>query len=137
MNNNFKVTVDVNVNLSEDTCAFLKSLFFTGCSRPTSIQPTTAEEPEAKPEVKSESISATKPAVSKPNVPIAELKQKVHEALTAAPEITREMVRKELALKINEHRAAIKEKLEAFGAPNVTQLEEKYLLEMYNYIKSL
>lgn len=133
MNNNFKVTVDVNVNLSEGTCAFLKSLLFTGCNCPTPIPPTAVEEPKAKPE----SISGTKPTVSKPATPSAELKQKVHEALTATPEITREMVRKELALKINEHRAAIKEKLEAFGAPNVTQLDEKYLPEMYNYIKSL
>lgn len=133
MNNNFKVTVDVNVNLSEGTCAFLKSLFFTGCNRPTSILPTAVEEPEAKPE----SIPATKPTVSESAASVAELKQKVHEALTAAPEITREMVRKELALKINEHRAAIKEKLEAFGVPNVTQLDEKHLPEMYNYIKSL
>lgn len=130
MNNNFKVTVDVNVNLSEGTCAFLKSLFFTGCSHPASTLPITVEEPEAKPTV-------SKTIVFKPTAPTAELKQKVHEALTAAPEITREMVRKELALKINEHRAAIKEKLEAFGVPNVTQLDEKYLPEMYNYIKSL
>lgn len=133
MNSNFKVTVDVNVNLSEGTCAFLKSLFFTGCNHSTSIPPTTVEKPETKPE----SISAAKPTASKPAAPATELKQKVHEALTAAPEITREMVRKELALKINEHRAAIKEKLEAFGVPNVTQLDEKYLPEMYNYIKSL
>lgn len=54
-----------------------------------------------------------------------------------APTVNIEDVRKALAEKVNDHRAAIKDKLTSFGAPSVTKLDPARYQEMYDFLKSL
>ena len=59
------------------------------------------------------------------------------EAKPAEAKVGIEDVRSALALKVNDHRAAIKEKLNALGAPSVTKLSPEYYTEMLNFLQNL
>ena len=48
-----------------------------------------------------------------------------------------EDVRKVLAEKVNDHRGAIKNKLDSLGAPSVTKLDPSKYAEMLDFLKSL
>lgn len=109
-----KISVEVCVNLSENTQSFIKSLFGGAAVAAT--------------------IQAQKPApaaLAKPASPQAPAE--------AAPSTSKsiEDVRKMLAQKVNEHRDAIKQKLTEFGAPSVTKLDPAKYDEMYNFLESL
>lgn len=115
-----KVSVDVNVHLSEKTEQFILGLF-SG----KSVNNTKPASPAAKPESKPAAPAATaaKPE-SKP-------------ANTASDNISIEDVREALSKKVATHRSEIKEKLTELGAPSVTKLDKSKYSEMLNFINSL
>ena len=137
-----KISVEVSVNLSENTQNFIKSLFggamvtaTTQTQKPApaapakpASQPVPAQAP--KPQAPAAAPAPTKPAATPaPGAPAAQA------ASSASKSI--EDVRKMLAQKVNEHRDVIKQKLNEFGAPSVTKLDPSKYAEMYNFLESL
>lgn len=137
-----KISVEVSVNLSENTQNFIKSLFggatataavqtqkptsaapVKPASRPASIQSPKPQAPAAAP---APTKSAATPA---PGAPAAQ-------AVSSASKNI-EDVRKMLAQKVNEHRDVIKQKLNELGAPSVTKLDPSKYDEMYNFLDTL
>ena len=112
-----KVSVDVNVHLSEKTEQFILGLF-SG----KSVNNTKPAAPAAKPE-------------SKPAAPAAKPEPKP--ANTASDNISIEDVREALSKKVATHRSEIKEKLTELGAPSVTKLDKSKYSEMLNFLNSL
>lgn len=133
-----KISVEVSVNLSENTQNFIKSLFGNAIvpSAPTAPaskpapQPALAKpaptKPTPQPAAPAQTQSAAKPAPSAPAAP---------DASSASKSI--EDVRGMLAKKVNEHRDVIKQKLNELGAPSVTKLDPSKYDEMYNFLESL
>lgn len=135
-----KISVEVSVNLSENTQNFIKSLFGNAIapsapaapaakSAPaapaTSAKPAPAK-PTTQPAAPAQTQSAAKPAPSAPAAPAASYASK-----------NIEDVRGMLAEKVNEHRDEIKQKLNELGAPSVTKLDPAKYDEMYNFLESL
>ena len=112
-----KVSVDVNVHLSEKTEQFILGLF-SG----KSVNNTKPAAPVAKPE-------------SKPAAPAAKPESKP--VNTASDNISIEDVREALSKKVATHRSEIKEKLTELGAPSVTKLDKSKYSEMLNFLNSL
>ena len=131
-----KISVEVSVNLSENTQNFIKSLFGKAvvtttahAQKPATTAP--APKPQApKPQAPTATSAPTK-SVANPasGAPAAQA------ASSASKSI--EDVRKMLAQKVNEHRDVIKQKLNEFGAPSVTKLDPSKYDEMYNFLESL
>lgn len=117
-----KVSVDVNVHLSEKTEGFILDLV-------KSIMPDVVKAPAA-PAAKQESKPAAKPAA-----PAAKSESKP--ANTASDNISIEDVREALSKKVATHRSEIKEKLTELGAPSVTKLDKSKYSEMLNFLNSL
>ena len=137
-----KISVEVSVNLSENTQNFIKSLFGGAATATVQVQKSApaASAAPAKPVSRPASAQAPKPqaaapaptkpaAISAPGAPAAQV------ASSASKSI--EDVRKMLAQKVNEHRDVIKQKLNEFGAPSVTKLDPSKYNEMYNFLESL
>lgn len=132
-----KISVEVSVNLSENTQKFLTSLFGNAiapsapaapASKPaptTPAKPAPAK-PTSQPAAPAQTQSAAEPAPSAPAAPAAS---------SASKSI--EDVRGMLAKKVNEHRDVIKQKLNELGAPSVTRLDPAKYDEMYNFLESL
>ena len=140
-----KISVEVSVNLSENTQNFIKSLFGgTVAAVGTQTQKSATTKPRA---------TAAAPAKAKPvttatseapaaEAPAAEATAATPEApaaaeATAAASKSIEDVRKMLVQKVDAHRDAIKQKLNEFGAPSVTKLDPSKYDEMYNFLNSL
>ena len=123
-----KVSVDVNVHLSEKTEQFILGLF-SG----KSVNNTKPAAPAAKPESKP-AAPAAKPE-SKPAATDAKSESKP--ANTASDNISVEDVREALSKKVATHRSEIKEKLTELGAPSVTKLDKSKYSEMLNFLNSL
>lgn len=129
-----KISIEVSVNLSENTQKFLTSLFAAGVPSGAQVaasvsKPTHQSEsvkPTPQPAASAQTQSAAKPAPSAPVAPAAS---------SASKSI--EDVRGMLAKKVNEHRDVIKQKLNELGAPSVTKLDPAKYDEMYNFLKSL
>ena len=126
-----KISVDINVNLSESTQEFIKNLFSVGVKASESVVKESATEVTEtkctrKKKVEAPAEPEAAPEAEAPAEPEAE-----------APAVSIEDVRKVLAEKVNEHRAAIKDKLTELGAPSVTKLDPSKYNEMYNFLKSL
>ena len=146
-----KISVEVSVNLSENTQKFLTSLFATGVpsgaqvaasvskpapaalAKPAPTKPAPAAlakpaptKPTPQPAAPAQTQSAAEPAPSAPAAPAAS---------SASKSI--EDVRGMLAKKVNEHRDVIKQKLIELGAPSVTKLDPAKYDEMYNFLESL
>ena len=129
-----KISIEVSVNLSENTQKFLTSLFAaevpSGAQVAASVsKPTHQSEsvkPTPQPAAPAQTQSAAKPAPSAPVAPAAS---------SASKSI--EDVRGMLAKKVNEHRDVIKQKLNELGAPSVTKLDPAKYDEMYNFLESL
>ena len=132
-----KISVEVSVNLSENTQNFIKSLFCNAiapsapaapASKPAPTAPAkpAPAKPTPQPAAPAQTQSAAKPAPSAPAAPAAS---------SASKSI--EDVRGMLAKKVNEHRDAIKQKLNELGAPSVTKLDPAKYDEMYNFLESL
>ena len=140
-----KISVEVSVNLSENTQNFIKSLFggamvtaTTQAQKPAPAAPAAPAKPASQPapaQAPKPQAPAAAPAPTKsvatpaPGAPAAQA------ASSASKSI--EDVRKMLAQKVNEHRDAIKQKLNEFGAPSVTKLDPSKYDEMYNFLESL
>lgn len=137
-----KISVEVSVNLSENTQNFIKLLFgnvVTSVAAPAqkpapvapakpAPQPTPA--PAPKPQAPAAAPAQTKPAAAPaPGAPAAQA------ASSASKSI--EDVRAMLAKKVNEHRDVIKQKLNELGAPSVTKLDPTKYDEMFNFLESL
>lgn len=135
-----KISVEVSVNLSENTQNFIKSLFGNAIAPSASAAPAAKSAPSApatpakpapakptpQPAAYAQTQSAAKPAPSAPAAPAAS---------SASKNI--EDVRGMLAEKVNEHRDEIKQKLNELGAPSVTKLDPAKYDEMYNFLESL
>lgn len=132
-----KISVEVSVNLSENTQKFLTSLFGNAiapsapaapASKPAPAAPAkpAPAKPTPQPAAPAQTQSAAKPAPSAPAAPAAS---------SASKSI--EDVRGMLAKKVNEHRDVIKQKLNKLGAPSVTKLDPAKYDEMYNFLESL
>lgn len=135
-----KISVEVSVNLSENTQNFIKSLFGNAIAPSASAAPAAKSAPAApaapakpapakpttQPAAPAQTQSAAKPAPSAPAAPAAS---------SASKNI--EDVRGMLAEKVNEHRDEIKQKLNELGAPSVTKLDPAKYDEMYNFLESL
>lgn len=135
-----KISVEVSVNLSENTQNFIKSLFGNAiapsapaapAAKPTPAAPAAPAKPApakptTQPAAPAQTQSAAKPAPSAPAAPAA---------FSASKNI--EDVRGMLAEKVNEHRDEIKQKLNELGAPSVTKLDPAKYDEMYNFLESL
>lgn len=129
-----KISVEVSVNLSENTQKFLTSLFGNAIApsapaapaskpAPTTLAPA---KPTSQPAAPAQTQSAAEPA---PSAPAAQA------ASSASKSI--EDVRAMLVKKVNEHRDVIKQKLNELGAPSVTKLDPAKYDEMYNFLESL
>lgn len=135
-----KISVEVSVNLSENTQNFIKSLFGNA------IAPSAPAAPAAKPAPAAPAAPA-KPAPAKPTTqPAAPAQtQSAAEPAPSAPAAPAassasksvEDVRGMLVKKVNEHRDIIKQKLNELGAPSVTKLDPAKYDEMYNFLESL
>lgn len=132
-----KISVEVSVNLSENTQKFLTSLFGNAivpsvpavpASKPAPTAPVkpAPAKPTPQPAAPVQTQSTAKPALSAPAAPAAS---------SASKSI--EDVRGMLAKKVNEHRDVIKQKLNELGAPSVTRLDPAKYDEMYNFLESL
>jgi hypothetical protein len=120
-----KISVEVSVNLSENTQNFIKSLFGNAIAplapaTPAKPAKPAPAKPTPQPAAPAQTQSAAKPAPSAP---------------AASKNI--EEVRGMLAEKVNEHRDKIKQKLNELGAPSVTKLDPAKYDEMYNFLESL
>ena len=137
-----KISVEVSVNLSENTQNFIKSLFAAGLPSgaqvaaavvqkpapvaPAKPAPQPAPAPAPKPQAPAAAPAPTKPAATPaPGAPAAQA------ASSASKSI--EDVRAMLAKKVNEHRDVIKQKLNELGAPSVTKLDPAKYDEMFNF----
>lgn len=116
-----KVSVDVNIHLSEKTEQFILGLF-SGKSVNNAQSAASAAKPASKPE-------------SKPAAPAAKPESKP--ANTASDNISIEDVREALSKKVATHRSEIKEKLTELGAPSVTKLDKSKYSEMLDFLNSL
>lgn len=135
-----KISVEVSVNLSENTQNFIKLLFGNAIAPSAPAAPAAKSAPSApatpakpapakptpQPAAHAQTQSAAKPAPSAPAAPAAS---------SASKNI--EDVRGMLAEKVNEHRDEIKQKLNELGAPSVTKLDPAKYDEMYNFLESL
>ena len=133
-----KISVEVSVNLSENTQNFIKSLFgkATVTTTANAQKPATAVQAQAlKPQATKPQAPAATSAPTKSVANPASGAPAVQAASSASKSI--EDVRKMLAQKVNEHRDVIKQKLNEFGAPSVTKLDPSKYDEMYNFLESL
>lgn len=119
-----KISVEVSVNLSENTQKFLTSLFAAGVPSGAQVAALVSKPAPA---------ALAKPAPAKPTP------QPAAPAAPAASSASKsiEDVRGMLAKKVNEHRDVIKQKLNELGAPSVTKLDPAKYDEMYNFLESL
>lgn len=137
-----KISVEVSVNLSENTQNFIKSLFGVAAISASQAKPTATPAAPVKPASQPAPAQAPKsqapaaaPATTKPAATPAPGAPAAQAASSASKSI--EDVRKMLAQKVNEHRDVIKQKLNEFGAPSVTKLDPSKYDEMYNFLESL
>ena len=140
-----KISVEVSVNLSENTQNFIKSLFggamvtaTTQAQKPAPAAPATPAKPASQPapaQAPKSQAPAAAPAPTKPAATPAPGAPAAQAASSASKSI--EDVRKMLAQKVNKHRDNIKQKLNEFGAPSVTKLDPSKSDEMYNFLESL
>lgn len=125
-----KISVEVSVNLSENTQKFLTSLFAAGVPSGAQVAASVSKPAPAKPTPQPAAPAQTQSAAeSAPSAPAAPA------ASSASKSI--EDVRGMLAKKVNEHRDVIKQKLNELGAPSVTKLDPAKYDEMYNFLESL
>ena len=122
----FDVAVSVNVNLSQDAKDFITALFAnrqTGCVHHEKV----IEEPKTEQVAEEQNRSVE---------PEKEVIVQKHETVSEKS-VSIEEIRAILAMKVNDHREAIKQKLNELGAPSVTKLDPTKFTEMYNFLSSL
>ena len=112
------IKLELAINLSEDTKAFLASVLNSSQLIPFAATALTSEAKD-----KEES-----PAPAPAPVPAP---------APSTTSITIESIREELSKKVNDFRNEIKEKLNELGAPSVTKLDKSKYQEMYNFLMAL
>lgn len=137
-----KISVEVSVNLSENTQNFIKSLFggaaISASQAKSAATPAAPVKPASQPapaQAPKPQAPAAAPAPTKPAATPAPGAPAVPAASSASKSI--EDVRGMLAKKVNEHRDVIKQKLSELGTPSVTKLDPAKYDEMYNFLESL
>ena len=144
---NIKISVDVNVHLSEKTENFISSLvskLISAPAAPTSSPAAPAvpaapktEKPAtvAAPAVQAPAVQA--PAVQAPAVQAPAVQAPAVQAPAAKTELTINDVRSVVASKAATHRNEIKSKLAELGAQNVTTLDPSNYQAFVDYLNSL
>ena len=156
-----KISVEVNITLSNSTQEFIKSLFNSKSCACTQAKPVQAPAAQAKPAQApaaqapaaqapaaqapvAPAPAAQAPAAQAPVAPVKPAQALAAQAKPAQDKLAQETpthtvddVRKKLSEKISGNRVVIKEKLESFGAPSVTSLSPHYYDEMYDFLNSL
>lgn len=125
-----KITLDVNVELSEKTKQFLSSLLNgqCACKQQQSVAPAPTPAPTpAKPTPAKPTQPA--PAPAKPTQPA--------EPEPTSTSISIEDIRSLLQTKINDHREDIKAMLTSLGAKNVTTLDKANYDAFYEFLNNL
>ena len=134
-----KISVDVNINLSNDVKQFIASLF-SGNQCNCGAKPTPIETPAepVKPAAPVKSAPTEKPGpAEKPspnNVPVAE---KPAEKPADKTPVTIEQIRAAVSKKSKTHYEKLKEKLSSYGATGVGSLAKEYYEEFFEYVNSL
>lgn len=126
---NIKISVDVNVHLSEKTENFISSLVSKLISAPAApaAQATAAQAPKTE---------KPAPAAHKTEKP-ATVAAPAAQAPAAKTELTINDVRSVVASKAATHRNEIKSKLAELGAQNVTTLDPSNYQAFVDYLNSL
>lgn len=130
-----KISVEVSVNLSENTQNFIKSLFTAAqpvvtATTPAPTKPVAPAQPKPTAPTAVAASAPSKPAATPaPGAPAAQT------ASSASKSV--EDIRGMLAKKVNDHRDAIKQKLNSLGAPSVTKLDPAKYDEMYDFLAAL
>ena len=137
---NIKISVDVNVHLSEKTENFISSLVSKLISAPAApISAPTAK--TEKPAPASQATAAPKTEKPAPSAPKTEKPATVAapaaQASAAKTELTINDVRSIVASKAATHRNEIKSKLAELGAQNVTTLDPSNYQVFVDYLNSL
>lgn len=116
-----KVSIDVNVNLSEATKNFLAGIL-SGSIAP--VKPTPVAEPATpvKPKPAAEATAPVKPAAPQAK---------------SGSTVTIEMIRAAVSAKAGTHRDQLRDKLTELGANRVTNLAPEHYEEFYSFINSL
>lgn len=126
-----KVSVDVNLHLSEKTERFILELFSSkaliSTKKPIETNDAQTEKLEA-PVTTTQEQTASQVLAETP---------KTEATVASSSNITIDDVRNALKAKVATHRAEIKDKLTELGAPSVTKLEQNKYQEMLNYLNSL
>lgn len=133
-----KISVEVSVNLSENTQKFLTSLFAAGVPSGAQVAASVSKPAPAalaKPALAKPTPQPAAPAPTEPVATPAPSAPAAQAASSASKNI--EDVRAMLAKKVNGHRDAIKQKLNELGAPSVTKLDPAKYDEMFNFLESL
>lgn len=146
----FEVSISVNVDLSQGTKDFVSQIVEKKIEAAQEANSGLKESLEPIKAVLGMFQSGRGPAAVDvasriPNA-VESLAQKAAEAGKAAAEaeeqkpaktVTIEDVRAALASKVNDHRDAIKAKLDELGAPSVTKLDPSKYEEMHNFLNNL
>lgn len=132
-----KISVEVSVNLSENTQKFLTSLFAAGVPSGAQVAAQPAK-PTPQPAQPVKPAALTDPAPVKPT-PQPAAPAQTQSAAGPVPSASKsiEDVRGMLAKNVNEHRDVIKHKLNELGAPSVTKLDPAKYDEMYDFLANL
>lgn len=139
----FKISIEVSVNLSENTQNFIKSMFMPmhGCciSSPIAVDnfdPSQEDfsQVDKQPAQSVKPATTAQPTQAKPATPVVD---SAPTPVASSQSKSIEDVRAMLAKKVNEHRDSIKQKLNDLGAPSVTKLDPSKYDEMYNFLASL
>lgn len=132
---NIKISVDVNVHLSEKTENFISSLVGKLISAPAApiSAPTAKTEKPAPAATKTEKPAPAATNTEKPATVAAPAAQ----ASAAKTELTINDVRSIVASKAATHRNEIKSKLAELGAQNVTTLDPSNYQVFVDYLNSL
>ena len=136
---NIKISVDVNVHLSEKTENFISSLVSKLISAPAAPAAPAAQAPKT--EKPAPAPAPPAPAAPAPAAPKTEKPATVAAPAAQAPaaktELTINDVRSVVASKAATHRNEIKSKLAELGAQNVTTLDPSNYQAFVDYLNSL
>ena len=126
-----KISVEVNLNISDDAKSFLSSIFSNVLSNVNVSTGKTEALPVAK-----QTVTGTLKATKQPEV-TKQPEQTQEQSPEENSDITIEMLREVLAEKVNNNRVAIKDKLVYFGAKSITTLDKSSYSEMFDFLNSL
>lgn len=131
-----KISVDVNINLSNNVKQFIASLF--SCNQCNcGAMPTPIETPAA-PTKPAPAAPAEKPGpAEKPSPNNASVAEKPAEKPADKTLVTIEQIRAAVSKKSKTHYEKLKEKLSSYGATGVGSLAKEYYGEFFEYVNSL